>query len=429
LFLEGIGISAFSFIPVSGMNGDNILAFSKNMLWYDGQTVLQTLDGFVSEESPEDKPFRMSVQDIYKFTNNGDDRRIIAGTVETGTISVGDEVVFYPSGKTSKIASIEAFNAPKQTHITSGFATGFTLQEQIYVKKGELIVAANAAKPKTTSRFKTNIFWLGNVPLQKHKKYILKLLSAKVLVEIEEIITVLDAASMTRQTKQQVSKYEAAQCILKADKAIAFDEASEILQTSRFVLVDDYEISGGGIIQQALEDEQSWVREKVQTRNYKWIKSGITKEQRAERYKQKAALVLITGKKAAARKELARALEKNLFEQQKFVYYIGMGSIVYGLNADIKSQQVLKQEHIRRLAETANILLDAGVILVVTAVELLQSDIELIQMAVNTECIHTVWLGESTTTELHCDLILSEQVPEPNAVDEIKALLKQHEIL
>lgn len=109
------------------------------MPWYEGMNVLEVLDTFENEELPEDKPFRMPVQDVYKFTKGGDNRRIIAGTIETGQISVGDEVVFYPSGKITTIKSIEAFNRNPQESIGAGWACGFTMSKQIYVRRGEIM--------------------------------------------------------------------------------------------------------------------------------------------------------------------------------------------------------------------------------------------------------------------------------------------------
>ena len=134
-FLEKIGIKASCFIPVSGFQGDNITERSENMPWYDGDTVLERLDLFETAGLPIDMPFRMPVQGVYKFTQDGDDRRIVAGTVETGKLKVGDTVIFYPSGKKSKVKTIEAFNAPAPEICIPGMATGFTLEDQIYITR------------------------------------------------------------------------------------------------------------------------------------------------------------------------------------------------------------------------------------------------------------------------------------------------------
>lgn len=111
LFLERINIIPKAFVPVSGINGDNIVRSSQKLRWFSGDSVLDSLDNFQDEMESADQPFRMPVQDVYKFTKDGDSRRIIAGTIETGSISVGDEVIFFPSGKKSTVKSIEEFNS------------------------------------------------------------------------------------------------------------------------------------------------------------------------------------------------------------------------------------------------------------------------------------------------------------------------------
>lgn len=114
-FLRQIGVEPLDFIPLSAREGDNVVNKSEHMPWYTGHTALEMIDSFTKEASRVGKPFRFPVQDIYKFTEADDDRRIFAGRIETGKIQTGDEVIFFPSEKKSKIASIECFNAPVQT--------------------------------------------------------------------------------------------------------------------------------------------------------------------------------------------------------------------------------------------------------------------------------------------------------------------------
>ncbi|SKA11394.1 adenylyl-sulfate kinase, partial [Selenihalanaerobacter shriftii] len=221
-----------------------------------------------------------------------------------------------------------------------------------------------------------------------------------------------------------------AECILKLDKAIAFDLTSEIAETSRFVIVDEHEIAGGGIVQAALEDEQSWVREKVMLRNYKWEKSHITNDERAEKYNQKSTLVVITGEEDVGKKPTAKALEKRLFDDGKIVYFLGIGNLLYGVDADIKGQSNNhREEHLRRLAEVSHIMLDAGAILAVTAVELTQEDLELIKTTVNADKIETVWLGENVTTDIDYDLHIPEFEEVEDAAQQIKNLLQERGII
>lgn len=429
-FLKKINITAKSFIPVSGMKGDNIARYSKKMNWYNGKTVLETLDSFINEKSHEDKPFRMPVQGVYKFTKDGDSRRIIAGTVASGKLSIGDEVIFYPSGKKSKVKSIEAFNKEKQLNVTAAYATGFTLEEQIYITRGEIGAVLSEPKPNVTSRIKVNLFWLGKYPIEKEKKYVFKLGTVQVGFRLEEISMVIDASNLEKQKKDIIEKHDVAECILKLDKAIAFDLAHEISETSRFVIVDNYQIVGGGIIEEALKDEQTWIRKKVFIRDNKWEKSWVTKVERAEKYNQKPTLILMTGEKVAQKKEIAKALEKKLVDGGKIAYFLGIGNVLYGVDADIKSKiKNNKKECLRRLAEVSNIMLDAGIILIVTATELTQDDLNIIKTTVNSNNIETIWIGENVTTDIKYTLLITSPDTLEKAVAKIKRMLQERGII
>ncbi len=423
-FLEKIGIQATCFIPVSGREGDMISERQENLSWYFGKTVFEILDEFHKKDIDENLPLRMPVQDIYKFTKFQDDRRIISGTISTGTVNVGDEVVFYPSGKKSYVKSIEMFNQPAVPGIGAGYAVGLTLTEQIYVKRGEMLTAFHGHPPEVTSRIKVNLFWMGRAPMELGKTYHLKLGTMKVPVEIEKIEQVLNASNLdSTDTAQKIARHEVAKCILKMPRAIAFDLADRISPTSRFVIVDQNNISGGGIIYEALEDAQSQVRQMVIERNYRWIMSNISREQRFERYGQKAALILITGRRDAPRKEIARALEERLFMQGKLVYFLGIGNVIHGLDADLTNDPDTHPEHFRRLAEVANIMLNMGTILIITAIELQKSDLEIIHTSIDDDQIKTVWVGDEDSSSGMADLHVAEHSPREQVVEKILELI------
>jgi bifunctional enzyme CysN/CysC len=429
-FLGRIGLEPSAYIPVSGMRGDNITGSSVHTPWYTGGSVLAALDRFPAESPPADQPFRMPVQDVYKFTRGGDTRRIIAGTIDSGTIRVGDEVIFYPSGKKSTVSSIEAFNRQAPDAVGVGWATGFTLAEQIYVKRGNLAALAGETQPRVTSLIRVNLFWLGRESLVPKQEYLFKLGSEKTGVKVEEIIRVIDASTLEAGPKNEVGRHDVAECILRLERAIAFDLAHELAQTSRFVIVDHYEIAGGGIILADLDDRRKQVRDQVLLRNYKWEKSMIAPEERAEKYNQKAALILITGRRRVGKKSIAKTLEHQLFRDGKVVYFLGIGNVLYGIDADIKSQaQNNREEHLRRLAEVSHILLDAGAILIVTAVELDRDDLEIIKTVVENERIETVWIGEDVTTDIGCDLHIPAFESEERAALMIKGFLQERGII
>jgi bifunctional enzyme CysN/CysC len=421
-FLAEINIECDAFIPVSGREGDNIATLSKNTPWYKSHTVLEQVDEFRKEPPLVDSVFRMPVQDVYKFTAGGDDRRIVAGTVESGKIRKNDQVVFYPSGKRSTIKSIEGFNEDTGDIAKVDKATGFTITEQIYVNRGEIAVNADEIAPMVGKRLQANIFWLGRSSLSLNKSYHLKLGTAKIQMRIEKINKVLNASNLEASDEApEVKRHEVAECIIRLAKPLAFDSIDQHPKTSRFVIVDEYEIAGGGIITAKLEDELSDIRDKVILRNFKWERSHITPLQRAEKYSQKSALIILTGQTKVGKKEVAKQLEEQLFGDGKLVYFLGIGNLLYGVDADIKRETDHREEHIRRLAEVAHILLDSGAILIVTAVDLNQHDLEILKTIVSTEKIKVIWVGDSVST----DLAIDKRVPGLRDVDQSVGIVRE----
>ena len=429
-FLAGINVKPLSYIPVSGMQGDNIKDVGNNLGWYQGNSVLEALDNFMKEEPLVNQPFRMPVQDIYKFTGLGDSRRIVAGTIDSGKIAVDDEVIFYPSGKKSKVKSLEAFNAEPGAAGLAGQAVGFTLSEQIYITRGELAVKKGEPAPKVTTRILVSLFWLGQRPMEKGREYIVKIGTARVYATLEEIKQVIDASSLDGIEKDQVEKHDVAECVIHLKKGMAFDLASEISATGRFVIVDNFEISGGGIIREALEDKQSWARDMVQERNAFWEKSKITCTQRAVKYNQKATLLLISGPELEIKKELAKALEDKLFFDGKFIYYLGMENLLFGLDADLKQEADTRKEHLRRLGELANIILDAGLILIATVDRMHSDDLELIQTMVNPDWIETILVDdESGDPNFPFDMHIKPDTDLETSVDRVGDALRKRGII
>ena len=136
--------------------------------------------------------------------------------------------------------------------------------------------------------------------------------------------TVLDASQLTALAPTRVQRHQIAECTLRCKQSVAFDLSNTGLETSRFVLVDNYDIAGGGLIMDAGEDEQAWLREKIVLRNKKWVYSDIKPLQRARRYNQKACLILITGNKDAGKKPLARSLESRLLRKVVWLTFWGL---------------------------------------------------------------------------------------------------------
>jgi bifunctional enzyme CysN/CysC len=427
-FLKKLNVSPFGYIPVSAFQGDNVYTKSQNTPWYNGATILEAMDAFPCEPPPIEQMFRMPVQDVYKFTKNNDDRRIVCGSIETGEIKAGDKVVFYPSGKRSTIKSIESFPPGDVKSAHAGQAAGFTLSEQIYIKRGELMTIDGENPPLVSSKFKVNVFWLGKSVLQKDKKYIIKIGSDKTNFEIDEIISVMNSSDFSTSADNHVKRNEVAELIIKTDKAVAFDLAETLGSTSRFVIVDDYEIMGGGIVLAEIGDEESELQKKIILRNYKWEHSEISIERRAEHYSQKPALIILTGENGVGKKALAKELERSLVESGRFAYYLGIGTFLYGVDADIKQlndENGNRKEHIRRFAEVANLMLDAGLILIITAQSLTAADLKIMKITIGSH-IETIWVGGEITTDLDADIIIEgTSVENSENVSMLRDLLKK----
>jgi bifunctional enzyme CysN/CysC len=428
-FLEKLGLHPTCFVPTSGRDGDFIADASTKAPWYEGPTVVDVIDGFVPAKPPTLRPFRMPVQDVYKFTGQGDDRRIVAGTVVSGSLAVGDEVVFYPSGKRSRVRSIESFAHALPQSVDAGHATGFTMTEQTYVMRGELAARSGDTPPRVATRLRASVFWLGKVPLSMGKDYVVRLGTARVSMRVERIHSVMDASTLGSAERAQVERNEVADCTLVLARAIACD-VTEVDETTRFVIVDDYEIRGGGIIREALSDRHGWVREKVQVRDAKWERSGVALEARVARYAQRPGLVVITGDSAGERRRaLARELESDLFARGRLVYFVGIANILYGVDADLGRDEHTRAEHVRRLAEVAHLMLDAGFILVLTAFDLSADDLDVIRAAAPAEAIVPVWLGGSPPPHQEAALAVPDEEPLTGAVARIERALEDRGIL
>ncbi len=406
-FLKEINVEPKSFIPISAREGDFIVGASDKMPWYTGMSILEHMDDLEKEQKKEEKALRFPLQDIYKFTEKNDDRRIFAGTVQTGTLAVGDDVVFYPSGKTSKVKTIESFNTEPKTQVSVGEATGITLETQIYVKPGEIMCRANELACKVGSSFKAHLFWLGKVPLVKDKQYKLKIGTAQATVLLKDVIHVLDASNLDQNNeKTKVERHDVAECIFVTQKPIAFDLSSDVEVTGRFVIVDDYEIAGGGIITSESVEEESLLELYKAARDGSWVRGHI--ENRDRLYKHKARVILISSDASLDRVALAKQLEATLFEQGKAVYSMGLPNLLSGVATDLKHVPNSREEQIRRLGEMAHAFTDAGLIFISTVPELDDFELTLLKSLLTPVQVDLVNLGPNLFQSDVVDVLLDE---------------------
>lgn len=360
-FLAQLKVTPERFLPVSAKIGDNIANRSTAMPWYSGPTVLESLGLFRKETSREQQPLRFPVQDVYKF----DARRIIAGRLAAGRLKVGDKLVFSPSNKSALVKTIEAFNVePVPTEAQAGQSTGITLDEQIFIERGELASFEEAA-PLVSTTFRCNLFWMGRQQLETGKKYLLRLATREVECAVAIIHRIIDAADLaSRETRTIVGRNEVAELTIRTKAPIAFDLYSDAEVTGRFVLVDQHDVAGGGIITEMVQDEHTVLREEARRRDIAWVKGDVGADDRARHFGHRAALVLITGGRHTGKSFLARRLESRLVADGRHTYLLDGANLKKGLDADMAEDDT--KETVRRFGEVARLLIDTGLIVVST---------------------------------------------------------------
>ena len=429
-FLARLGVEPIAFIPISAREGVNMIGTSSETPWYTGPSVLEQVDAFTPSANRRGMPFRMPVQDIYKFTEEGDERRIIAGTIESGEANVGDEVMFLPSGKRSVIESIEAFNANPGPTISASQAVGVTLSTQIYIKPGELMARSADVQPRVAGRFRANLFWMGRSPMIPKKRYKLKIGAARVPVELAEVLQVLDASELSSvQDKVQIDRHDVAECVLETTRPIAFDLRNELEQTARFVIVDNYEIAACGIVLAPADESRSILKEEIRRREFAWEKGYVNPADRSTRSGHKGKFIVFTGSADANKLEIARQVEKQLFCKGCSTYYLGIRNVFEGLDEDERTRSMSRDEHIQRLGEMARVLTDTGLLFITTIAGIDDFDLDRLKLLNEPNELFVVNVGENVFSRFRVDVELPEQPSLGEAVEKIVNELNAQKVL
>jgi bifunctional enzyme CysN/CysC len=387
-YLSGISVIPTFVIPISAREGDNIVVASSklqvagkksdatcnlqpatyNMPWYDGPTIIGALDKFKRKPELDALPLRLPVQDVYKF----DERRIVVGRIESGSLNVGDEILVSPSNKVVKVASIETWNAPAREEVSAGQSVGITLSEQIFVERGHIISHQKNA-PFLTNIFRARLFWLGDRPLTQGNRYLMKLGTSEHPVEVIEIEQVVDTGSLDRAKAAKVEKGAVVEIILKVRGIAALDAFEDNAKTGRFVLLENFKIIGGGIIDlKGFPNHRS--DKKVKSTNITMVESKISPQARQLANGHKGGVLWLTGLSGSGKSTLANELQARLFERGYQVYILDGDNIRRGLNADLDFSPKGRSENIRRVGETAALFADAGVICITAFISPYKAD-------------------------------------------------------
>ncbi|HUJ11267.1 MAG TPA: adenylyl-sulfate kinase [Verrucomicrobiae bacterium] len=380
-FLAQLGVTPRLFIPIVARDGDSVASKSKNMPWYSGPTVLEALDQFQVAQPEKNLPLRFAIQDVYRF----DHRRILAGRVESGTLRVGDRILFSPRNKMSTVKSIEHWPHGSRQTAHAGESIGITLTEQIFVERGQ-IGSNEESAPIETDVFNAKLFWLGRQNLEVGRKIKLKLTSEEVECRIQSIEKLIDASTLAEidtKSHPHIARNDVAEVTIRSKTPIAFDNYDRIVGTGRFVLVDHHMVCGGGIISKGEYPDRRQVMSGVKSQNIFWSAGKITRDAREQRNRHKGAIIWLTGLSGAGKSTVATELERELFVMGLHTYILDGDNIRHGLSANLGFSPEDRTENIRRVGEVAKLLMDAGVLVITAFISPYRDDRRLARSLVN----------------------------------------------
>ena len=363
------------------------------MPWWTGLTARDALDALPSPPAGAAAlPLRFPVQDVYRF----DDRRIIAGRIESGTLRAGDRLVFWPGGRSATVKSIERWPPdPSAAAASAGDSIGITIDEQIYVERGH-VAAAERALPCQLARFEARVLWLGREPLRRDRHYPLKLATQTVDCRIESVNRLIDAATLNELPPHgddvALTRDEVADVTIRTASPIAFDPHSENPSFGRFVLMDGGVVAGGGTV--ADGDYPRPTADALQkASNLFWTRGKVTADQRARRNGHAGSIVWLTGLSGAGKSTIAVELERALFEQGRQAYVLDGDNLRHGLCADLAFSEADRVENIRRAGEVAALLADAGVIAIAAFISPFRAGRDAVRGAVPAERFLEVYVN------------------------------------
>jgi bifunctional enzyme CysN/CysC len=357
-FLGSLGISAREFVPLSAGSGENVTTEgSKAMLWFKGPNLLEALDKLDVAPSAAELPLRFPIQDVYRKEK----RRIFAGRVESGTLRVGDQLVFSPHNKTARVAAIERWGAPATESATAGESIGITLSDHIFIERGH-VASHEMDAPVESNRVRARVFWIGRESLRMGERYRIKLVTQDVECQVVAIANVIDAATLESPSAAQseLRTNEVGEVTLQTRSPLVFDNHDRVPNLGRFVLASGDQLVGGGIIFGAVHK----ARKQIKSENIFWNESDITAERRAARNGHRGAVVWLTGLSGAGKSTIAHTLEKELFQRSMHTYVLDGDNLRHGLNSNLGFAPEDRAENIRRVGEVAKLMADAGTVVI-----------------------------------------------------------------
>jgi bifunctional enzyme CysN/CysC len=351
-FAARLGIERVAAIPLSALRGDNLLVRSEAMPWYDGPALLPWLDAVpLDEQRLAQRPLRLPVQWINRAMPDG---RGIAGTLVAGTVRVGDRVRVLPSGRESTVQRLTCGEAELEAACTNEAVT-LTLADALDVSRGDMLCAADAPAAMG-ERFEATLVWLADAPMLRGRSYLMKIGTRTVMATVMPVKHKLDVTTLAHLPGSTLGLNEIGVVALELDRPVAFDPYADNRDTGGFILIDRLTNAtvGAGMLKFALRRSD----------NLHWQVTTVDKDARRALNGHRSAVVWLTGLSGAGKSTVANRLEQRLHALGKRTYLLDGDNVRHGLNKDLGFTAADRVENVRRIAEVARLMVDAGLIVI-----------------------------------------------------------------
>jgi len=348
-FSKNLGFTDITCIPMSALDGDNVTIRSKKSSCYKGPTLLEYLEVIDVDKAALDAPFRLPVQWVNRPNL---DFRGFSGTIASGTVEVGDEIIVIPSGKRSKVKEIVTFNGNRDI-AREDMAVTLTLTDEIDISRGD-IICKKEHPAEQADQFQAHVLWMSEKEMFPGRQYLLKTGNKTVPASVSNLKHRVDINDFSEVAAKTLALNEVGVTTLSLSAPIAFDAYNENRNTGSFILIDrqSNETVGVGMLDFALR----------RASNVVWQDLDVNKAVRAEQKNQKPALLWFTGLSGSGKSTIANLVEKRLLDLGRHTYTLDGDNVRHGLNRDLGFTKEDRVENIRRIGEIARLMVDAGLI-------------------------------------------------------------------